>query len=183
MRGDPILATGLIRDPNYSRRQRITVHGGLHYLRGNKLPYFSLTSETRSSSGCNHELILQHFPQYADLASLHLSDIDGVPSHGMENAWYWFAGSKGGLGERFHGANASSNKHSGDNTEDECAQLFANHVRISLEKAMMLRETISKKAQLIEFCEAQRPRWKDEADACIAKHKLTVFGDPWPGVV
>lgn len=180
MKGDPILTTALIRVPHYSRRQRITVYGGLHFLRGNKLPYFSLTSETRTSTGCNHELVLQHFPQFADLAALHLSDIDGVPSHSVENAWYWFAGSKGGLGEKYHGANAQSNKHSGNNTEDECAQIFADHIRISLDKAFLLRETINRKADLREFCEAQRPRWKREADECVAKHKLVVYGDRWP---
>ena len=83
MRGDPILRTGLYHEPGYKRRQRITVYGGLHFITGNSAPYFSLTSETRSSSGCNHETILQHYPEFADLAALHLSDIDGVPSHGM----------------------------------------------------------------------------------------------------
>jgi hypothetical protein len=175
----PIIRTGLYHEPGYQRRQRITVYGGLHYIVGNKAPYFSLTSETRSSSGCNHERILALYPEYADLAALHLSDIDGCPSHSVENAWYWFAGSKGGLGERFHGANAQSNKHGGFNTEDECAQIFANHVRISLEKALMLRETIGKKAHLKAWCEDQRPRWKKEADDCIARHKLRVYGAAW----
>jgi hypothetical protein len=31
-----------------------------------------------------------------------------------------------------------------------------------------------------EWIDQQRPRWKTEADACIAKHNLRVFGDPWP---
>lgn len=180
MKGDPILRTGLYHEPGYKRRQRITVYGGLHFITGNSAPYFSLTSETRSSSGCNHETILQHYPEFADLAALHLSDIDGVPSHGMANAWYWFAGAKGGLGERFHGSNQSSNKHSGNTTPEESAQYFADHVRISLEKALMLCDTINRKADLMEFCEAQKPRWKAEADACITKHKLRVYGAPWP---
>jgi hypothetical protein len=30
------------------------------------------------------------------------------------------------------------------------------------------------------FVDTQRPRWKAEAEACIAKHNLRVFGDEWP---
>lgn len=26
---------------------------------------------------------------------------------------------------------------------------------------------------------SQRPRWKAEADACIAHHKLAIYGDPY----
>jgi hypothetical protein len=33
---------------------------------------------------------------------------------------------------------------------------------------------------LSEWVEQQKPRWKAEADACVAKHALRVFGDTWP---
>ena len=35
------------------------------------------------------------------------------------------------------------------------------------------------RARWREVMEAMRPRWKTEAEACIAHHSLRVFGDEW----
>lgn len=206
MHGDPILRTKHYTDNG--TRYRITVTGGLHYMRGNNLPYFSLTSSidrdarngrwVDDSGGANHDEILRHFPELADLAALHLSDIDGVPSSAEANGWYWLAGSCGGLGERYHGGN----REYGDTSEGECLRIFAEYVRIPLSVARAVRQMVlsaltarlaqgtdddrqgfyAARESWREWCEEQKPRWKVEAQECIARHGLVVYGDAWEGV-
>ena len=180
------------------------VEGGLHYIRGNSKPYFTLTyTQHRKgfpkqyySGGCNHDYILKYYPQFADLAALHLSDIDGVLMHAEANGWYNLAGALGGMGERYHVGNSKRNfpctpppdKPWQDTeyrtpTQEECLQIFANHCRISIEEARELAEIVVKDSEprlrWQAIMDAMRPRWKAEAEACIKKHGLVVFGDPW----
>jgi len=138
MNNEPVLATRIIPgNLGTACSLKFTVYGGLHHIKGNHAPYFSLTYwEHRKgfpnqcqSGGAGHERILEYYPQFADLAALHLSDIDGVPMHAESNGWYNLAGALP------------------DN---------AGEIR------------------------QQEPRWKQEADACIARHGLVVYGDPWP---
>jgi hypothetical protein len=198
---DPVLASGSYFDrvPMVYR-----VHGGLHYVRCNAAPYFTLTVERHrkgfpnqcQSGGCDHEFILKHHARFTDLAALHLSYIDGAPLHAVANGWYWLAGALGGLGERYHGGN-SKGQHGGEYREPtptECLQVFAQHCRIDITEAERIRDHAAHLAALRdtakqhpraywqECCDAMRPRWKAEADACIAKHGLVVFGDPWQQV-
>jgi hypothetical protein len=198
--------------------------GGLNYIHGNKKPYFSLTIEQHregfpnqsQSFGADHETLLKYWPDLADLAALHLSDIDGVPMHAEENGWYWLAGSLlGHAGEQFHGGNSQHNfpkptdkidPEKPWNTTDyrnptanECLEIFARHVRIEIETAREVRDMITDaakyeskvaldgvgydwrtgRAHFSEWIKLQQARWKDEADQCIAKHALAVYGDTW----
>lgn len=170
----------------------IIAKGGLHYLRGNSAPYFSLTADVHRKGfpdqnymgGCCHELLLQHWPELADLAALHMSDIDGVPNHAAANGWYWLAGALGGMGEQYHGGNGPSAK-----TTDECLAAFANFCRIDLLQAQDVARIVKAeptreraRSRWGVVCEGMRPRWTAEAEACIARHGLKVFGDPWPGL-
>lgn len=198
MKCDPIIRASEYREG--STRYRITVNAGLHMIKGNSAPYFSLTGvidEVRAgrwhdySSGCIHEDILKLWPDLGDLAALHMSNIDGQPMHAEANGWYWLAGALGGLGERYHAGNAGQPK-----TPEECLRVFAEHCRITLDAARALaaelldgieaelsfkrRDRI--RARWVEACKGMAPRWKAEADACIGKHKLVVFGDAWPVV-
>jgi len=194
---DPIIREGLIEQEE-GRPHKLVVTGGLHYLRGNSAPFFSLTCwETGpggyESGGADHETILDEYPELADLAALHLSDIDGEPMHAEENGWYWLAGALGGLGERFHGSNNSSGT-----SEAECLATFARHCRISEREAMAIRSAVTRaygepdeeeggmerrrqraREEWGSIMEEMRPRWKQEADAAIEKHGLVVYGDPW----
>ena len=184
----------------------LTAFGGLHYLQGNKLPYFSLTGDQRLNSredccGCIHEVILKHWPELADFVALHLSDIDGVPTYAVANGWYHLAGYFGGAGERYHVGNSDrtfpveppadkpwqTTEHRKP-TKDECLQIWADYMRLPIEEARVVAAEIAKswnypdmKAAHAVFVEAQRPRWKQEAEACIAKHGLVVYGDRWEG--
>lgn len=183
---DPILAT---RQPKGPDGYTVYAVGGLHYLRGNPLPYFAVTQEaprtSNESCGAALDEIAEHWPHLKPLTDLHLSDMNGVPMHAEANGWYWLAGSVvGGFGQQFHGGSGSSAVDAA-----ECLRRFASTVRVSHQAAADLREHIlemakafGNKAARQEFAawiEDQKPRWKAEADACIKNLSLQVYGDPW----
>ncbi len=215
MSRDPVLATKTLpKGDGENVARTFTVHGGLHYIKGNRAPYFSLTYAAHRkgfpnqcwSGGAGHDLILKHYPRFADLAALHLCNIDGAPSHASKNGWYDLAGALGGMGERYHVGNSErhfpidppadkpwQNTVSRKPTQTECLQIFARHMRISEADAAAFVESLHiprgnvapayatiAKQELAVFVEAQRARWKAEAEACIAKHGLVIYGDPWP---
>lgn len=188
---DPILATTIVDRESSDRRGRpctvratFKVFGGLHMITGNGNPYFSLTYSERGpgidSGGAGHEAILELFPQFADLAALHLSDIDGVPMHSVENGFYWLGGT---------------------HWQRPDYAVAARHFRITVDEARALTlalfgdsfsetagflskgEATRAKTRLAQWVDTQRPRWKAEADACRVAHGLKVYGDPWPGAV
>lgn len=183
---DPVLAT--INHGN--GKLRTTVFGGLHRI-GTQAPYFSITADTYeylrnghsrwSAGGCQHELIEELLPgRFTDLIALHLSTQGGVPMHVEGNGYYWIAGALGGLGQRYHGGNSTPRR-----TQDECLAIAAKHFRLSLDDARALAERIraayevsprSAPGELSRWVQTQHPRWKAEADACIAKHNLVVYG-------
>lgn len=208
---EPVLAAKSlpIGTDGYRVPLTIRVEGGLHYLRGNKSPYFSLTyTQHRKgfpnqcySGGAGHETIRQHFgDRFNQLAALHLSYMDGEPMHAEANGWYWLAGAMGGAGETFHGGNAKGQHWKPDgsfdgyreSTRDECLETFARHCRITIDEAAAIRrECIIEYAENPDGWKAarevmnlrladMRPRWKAEAEAAIERYGLRVFGDPWP---
>lgn len=75
-----------------------TVVAGLHCIRGNKAPYFSVTGTIEHTDkretdpfcvgGCMHETVLKHFPELAPVVALHLSDDKGEPMHARANGLY-----------------------------------------------------------------------------------------------
>lgn len=193
---EPVLASRMIEVEGERGLCRLIVRGGLHHIRGNHAPYFSLTYDLVSATGCfiaggaGHDEILKHFPQFRDLAALHLSDIDGVPMHAAENAFYHLGGCTqfrpgsiwAGRGEPYTAKYAVAADHLRI-TEAEARQLaldlFGDHYS---ESGGFLSKEAERagKARLVAWCETQKPRWKAEADAAIAHHSLVVFGDPWP---
>ena len=187
---EPILAVIGELMPNRPDRpyNGMIIKGGLHFIRSNGKPHFSLTCDVYErgrdvGGGAAHELILRKRPRLKPLADLHLSDIDGVPMHAAANGWYWLAGTVvGGFGQQFHGGNGDWGKPA-----DECLRIFAEHVRISLQEAADLRERMlaiakdegdgAARGAFDHWINQQRPRWKAEADACIRALDLDVFGD------
>jgi hypothetical protein len=225
--------------PSHTKAYRLTikVEGGLQYLRGNSAPYFSLTADIHrkghpnqcQSGGCCHDLILKHFPKFADLAALHLCDMDGTPMHGTSNGWYnlaavlpEFAGQKYHVGNserHYPKPEGAPRRGDWDNTDyrkptqAECMAIVAEYFRITIKEASDLRESVigwalegmvlrqqaeeagasaagvyksvgrydwqHARAEFDKWVERQKPRWKAEAEACIAKHGLVVFGDKW----
>lgn len=177
---NPVLIMKEVLDPQQYGGRNLRVEGGLHYIKGNISPYFSLTCSYRNGGGAAHDLILRHFPQFADLAALHLSDVDGAPMYALENGFYHMGGTD------------TFGKHNPPNWTHA-----ASHFRLfdGPDAALMLAERLfgvhysttagflsagaraDAKARLASWVDTQRPRWREEADACIRNHGLIVYGD------
>lgn len=176
----------------------IIAEAGLHYIRGNSLPYFSVTAtiyEGRRdvSGGCLHREVAQYFPKLIPVIRLHLSDSLGVPMHPEANGWYWLAGYYGGAGERYHGGNSEMQHWKADgefdgyrhSAPDECLAVFADHVRVPIEIARALAREWQTgipypeaKAHFLLWARDQRARWKSEADEAIALlDRLNTLGE------
>lgn len=174
-------------------RRKVHARGGLHYIKGNTLPYFSLTIASwelrdglirEDTFGCAHDELVALWPELKPLADLHGSFIDGTPLHAEAKGWYWLAGALGGLGERYHGSGGSPQK-----TTDECREILRRHLRIDeAEVSQLMAETLVTFQQsgpkvarevFASYVESQKPRWKREAEDCIEALGLTVYGDPW----
>ena len=173
---DPILAKYRSNDG----KMRFVVNGGLHYLRGNNAPYFGITASGYDHgsefSGCCHGLILEHFPQFADLVALHLSDNDGVPMHALENGFYHLGGT-----HWQHPKYDVAARHFRI-TEIEARQLTRDLFGDSFSEIggfLSKGEAVKAKTRLGNWVEDQKLRWKAEADACVAKHGLMIYGDEW----
>jgi len=152
----------------------LRVVGGLHYIKGNSLPYFSLTCDIYNregkdiGGGADHAFITEQFPDLKDMAALHSSDINGEPMHSIDNGWYHYGGTK----------------WAGRNNK-----VLADHLRIPVHEAEALdfgsfpfesdEEMARQKSRFTEFVIAQRPRWKEEAERCITNHDLLIYGDEW----
>lgn len=186
----------------YAHGSIITITAQAYHLQGNKHPHFSVTCDVKeprrrhiSAGGCMHEDAVKIWPAIRPIIALHLANADdGEPMHAEANGWYWMAGALGGAGERYHGGN-SERQHwkNGEfagfrlSTPDECLEVFAELMRISLDEAQALREKLrpllknrpvesighpaigraAKKALAIWVSE-QRSRWQKEAEAGIA---------------
>jgi len=119
--------------------------------------------------------------------------------HDTANGWYNLAGYLNGAGEQYHVGNGKRNfpvtappdrpwqtTEYRTPTQDECLAIWAEHMRLPLAEAKDAADKIAQqwnnpdmKAAHAAYCKAQRPRWKQEAQACIAKHRLVIFGDTW----
>ena len=164
----------------YGPGHNIRVTAGAHYLKGNRLPYFSVTGEiwkdgrTRDceACGCIHDDILRHWPELASVVALHLSDYTGEPSYAEANGWYWLAGYYGPLvGDKYTGGTGPYGK-----PPEECLRIFAEYVRISVDTARELArvwalgvEYAEAKPMFIQWCLEQRSRWESEAKVAIAQ--------------
>ncbi len=149
----------------------------LHKI-GNQKPYFSLTGRVvekgrESVSGAIHDEILKAFPQLADIAALHLSDIDGVPMHSFENGKYWAGFTKWQEHNKQNSANLAALWRIEENEAQGLSfDYLTDHCLFDLEECTTTPEQLLK-----EFHDKQLPRWKQEADAAIKKHALELVAD------
>jgi hypothetical protein len=164
--------------PDNKRKVRVTVCTPADE-RGGCTPAFSVTGEEWLARkpgkfrrepdcvGCIHDIALECFPQLADVVALHLSDVEGVPMHGVANAWYWAAGALGGMGERYHGGNQAY-------LRERPRDILAKHLRITEEQCntLLFILIISRdpKATLEAVIGMMRPRWLVEAQLASEKY-------------
>lgn len=189
------MSKGPVLRQGFFHQREVRAVGGLHMIKHNGKPYFSLVMESwqhmpsgrrvEDVFGAAHDELVRYWPELAPLAALHLSDVDGVPMHAEANGWYWLAGAAGGLQQQYHGGNSFPAR-----SPDECLAIFAKHVRLPIDQAREVIDCIkfffeergAKEArkEFALWVESQKPRWKREAEACIEQLSLSVFGDQYP---
>lgn len=176
---DPILAETTYTTA-HGRLERLRVKGGLRDMAGNPAPYFTLTADIdewdrgkwhEAGGGAAHSLILAQFPEFADLAALHLSDIEGVPMHALANGYYWYEGGSAPFGRWW----PAELEYGRPVTAGQQIDIIARHLRITPCESLDLFNRSLTRAQFADYIEGCRPRWAREAAACIAHHKLEVF--------
>ncbi len=192
MSGNPVLREGTTKDGLL-----IKAFGGLNFLRGNKSPYFSLTGEIWEHGrvdvcGMIHDEILALWPELQPLADLHGSDMDGVPSYAAENGWYWAGGyrqwNKGGKNDPPSAFILARHLRIPEYSASEVSATMLMHgamAELPPEEEPFLRPFMDEagirhfiiKAEFARFCDSLKPRWKQEAEKCIADLGLKVFGD------
>ncbi len=148
---------------------KLVVEGGLHYIKGNTKPYFTITANQfikkgnnrfyDYAGGCLHDEIRKAFGnRFDDLIALHLSDIDGSPMHSIENGAYWLGFSD------YQGFDIEkASKHFGLSKDEMMTEWFK----------------IIKKSDVKALCDKLSKTWQDRAKACIDRLNLKVFGDNW----
>lgn len=117
--------------------------------------------------GCCHDHILALRPDLKPFADLHLSDVAGVPMHAFANAFYWFAGFNGGLGQEYHGGSGSCGK-----SAEDCRRIFSEHIRAgALEVDGIVSDCPRTEQELQAVLEDMGfpAHWKAQADAAIAQ--------------
>lgn len=145
----------------------------LHKI-GNQLPYFSLTGRVvrngqEEISGACHDEILAAFPQLADIAALHLSDMNGLPMHSFENAKYWAGftqwenGNVENLAALWRIGKTRAQELMYDALVDKCNEIKED-----------TGEDILPETLLKEFHDRQIARWKQEAENVIKKYSFQV---------
>lgn len=204
-------------------KYHMQVQGGLHYIRGNNAPYFTVSAGIfvkkknnrwyEYPSGCLHDEIERLFPgKFTDIIALHLSDIDGVPMHAVGNGAYLARGGGQWPWELI------TDEYRHPLTEDALIERQMRHLRCDRETATNLRKAgkawVEHERAIFAWHEcnarfqvessfgigvdpgpaplqgdwkeyiehtinAMKPRWKQEAESCIAKHGLVVHGDHW----
>jgi len=168
----------MIRSTKISARETLTAT----FIRdaiGTQPAYFSLTGEIRDSrrrrdsgivaGGCLHDDILKAWPDLADAEALHLSNVEtGASMHAEANGWYWYAGA---VVEAGHPAPQGAGRYIGEAQQGKtCASIFAHRVRIPLNEAQALIGRQLSRVEFTAWIDEQRPRWKAEADAAVAKY-------------
>ena len=185
----------------YGRKATLTANATLHAI-GKQPPYFSLTGNVTiprhqdwEEGGCIHDRILAQWPDLADVAALHLSDMDGVPMSAEANGWYWLAGYLG-VARTFTNQVNRHGEHLPDYSEytsataeylrDTPLAIFARHIRTTEDAASALASSIVRAtvrglddpdalyAEWGRRCNDMRPRWAREAHAAIDRHGLTI---------
>jgi hypothetical protein len=195
---DPVLRGPKTYRDERNALHRITAVGGLHYIRGNTSPYFSLTGSVDrfergrwedDMGGCIHDELLKHWPELAPLAALHLSDINGAPSYAGENGFYFVAGGSFMGAQWLHSHGPRYNEAP---TDAERAGMVARHLRITeADAAAIIREwsprcispsayAAAKRDFSAAVCDPMRARWQAEADAARESFGIVIYGDTWP---
>lgn len=127
------------------------------------------------AGGCIHDEILRAFPKLAPVVALHLADPEGVPMHAEANALYFYRGARGdtrrGWTERYGAAERRGEAPEAHARRVACEILRVDELPAEFDDLSDVRPggplpmpSLLERA-FREFVDAQRARWKQEADA------------------
>jgi len=137
--------------------------------------YFSVTSELWSSKrtfesrnekyldccGCIHDTILKYMPELKPIIDLHLSSLEGVPIHAVENGFYYY--------EIMNGIAKYHKKQDGD--KEKYFKILCEHLRVSANELIELLDFLEsveeKKIYFSNYVHSLLPRWKEQATEAI----------------
>jgi hypothetical protein len=117
------------------------------------------------AGGCLHDEILQVCPELKPFVDLHLSNLDGVPMHALENGFYWLAKVAG-----------IPQEYGPDQEKETCFSYLCNHLRVdSVDGARIVEACMgiyqqgkNAKDHFSKIVESMKPRWKAEAESAIS---------------
>ena len=144
----------LQKDIIYDGMKRVlVVEYGIRYIAGNSKSYFTITGtiyktktlKTFIAGGCIHDIIAKYCPELKPFITLHLSSDDGIPTHCIENGFYYCK-----------------------NQNEYPVKVLADHLRITIDTAKDMYSKVENgtmnKEGFSSFAVSQYPRYKMEAD-------------------
>lgn len=164
-----------VTDPETNKRGTITIR--------TKDEYFSITAwfggQRDGYGGACHEKILELRPEFQGFVDLHLSDLNGVPMHCVQNGLYWLQGCVDkALSDNMF-------EYGPEQTAEKCFENLRAHLRTTpnetraliaaineyfhVRSAIQDEKDAAKEAQNLFklFVESKKPQWEKEADRAL----------------
>ena len=142
---------------------------------GDQKPYFSLTgcivvNGRTETCGAIHKEILKEFPDLDDLVAMHLSDIDGRPTHSLENGKYWAGFTKWESGNtKILSSLWRISERSAERLQYDALVEESHKIKEDTGKDVLAEDLLK------DFHDRQLRRWKQEADNIRKKYSLDII--------
>lgn len=152
-KGEPLVINIRLSDDCNNGHNDFSITGEL-YEKTSKNPYHEKEIKHNGqrhvlyACGCLHDEIIKAMPSLKIFVDLHLSDENGVPMYALDNGYYHLEGVKG----------IAAYNH-------KCTlEDFASYIRIDVNEAKKVVDTITNKIDFALYIDTLRPIWKQQAN-------------------